>query len=65
VPGSVRELNDEQPHFGLLLTGSHDLKEKFEGFRMEQWRSRLHILDSLPGISREEGRQIVPRNCPG
>lgn len=61
---TLRELNDEPPHFGLLLLGSHDLKKKFEGFRMEQWRSRLHILDSLPGISRDEGRKIVCQELP-
>ena len=61
---TIRELNDEAPHFGLLLLGSHDLREKFEGFSMEQWRSRLDILDSLPGISREEARAIVARELP-
>jgi DNA transposition AAA+ family ATPase len=61
---NLRRLNDEPPNFGLLLLGSHDLKDKFSGFSMEQWRSRLHILKSLPGINREEGAQILRVETP-
>jgi transcriptional regulator with XRE-family HTH domain len=60
----VRELNDEAPHFGLLFLGSHDLCEKFAGFHMEQLRSRLHILKSLPGMTRKEASVPVREELP-
>jgi len=55
----LRELNDEPPRFGLMFLGSHDLKERFNGFHMEQYRSRIHVLDSLPGMDKPEARQAI------
>lgn len=60
----VRELNDEPPHFGLMFLGSHDLQEKFSGFQMEQLRSRLDILESLPGMTRKEASDAVRGELP-
>lgn len=56
---TVRELLDEPPHCGLLFAGSHNLKNIFQQFELEQWRSRIHAGKALPGISDEEAEKIV------
>lgn len=56
---TVRELLDEPPHSGLLFLGSHNLKQIFEQYELEQWRSRLHAGKSLPGISEHESKLII------
>lgn len=60
----VRELNDQPPHFGLMITGSHDLVQRFDGFAMEQWRERLQVMSTLPSITREEARMILNTELP-
>lgn len=58
---TIRELLDRPPHAGLLFLGSHNLKQIFQQFELEQWRSRLHAGKALPGISDEEAREIVAK----
>jgi DNA transposition AAA+ family ATPase len=55
----VRELLDEPPHCSLLFAGSHNLKQIFQQMELEQWRSRLHAGNPLPGISEVEAQEIV------
>jgi DNA transposition AAA+ family ATPase len=58
---TIRELVDEPPHFGLVLAGSHGLRDMFErrALVLEQWNSRLHAGKSLPGIQRDEATEII------
>ena len=58
---TIRELLDQPPHCGLLFAGTHELEEIFtrQALELEQWRSRFHAGQSLPGISEEEATQIV------
>jgi DNA transposition AAA+ family ATPase len=56
---TIRELLDRPPHAGLLFLGSHNLKQIFAQFELEQWRSRLHAGKALPGISDVEAREII------
>lgn len=58
---TIRELLDQPPHCGLLFAGTHELEEIFtrQALELEQWRSRFHAGQSLPGISDEEAAQIV------
>ncbi len=58
---SDRELLDQPPHFGLLFAGTHELEEIFtrQALELEQWRSRFHAGQALPGISEEEAAEIV------
>ena len=60
---ALRELLDEPPNFSLLLSGSHDLKAKFDQLSatLEQWNSRILAKVRLPGLEREEARAIVRR----
>jgi DNA transposition AAA+ family ATPase len=58
---TVRELLDRPPHAGLLFLGSHNLKQIFQQFELEQWRSRLHAGKALPGISDVEARDIAAK----
>lgn len=59
----LRELLDQPPFFSLLFAGSHDLKEKFDGFAatLEQWNSRIIAKVKLPGLLRDEAIGIVRR----
>jgi DNA transposition AAA+ family ATPase len=58
---TLRELLDQPPHCGLPFAGTHELEEIFtrQALELEQWRSRFHAGQSLPGISEEEATQIV------
>jgi len=58
---TIRELLDQPPHCGLLFAGTHELEEIFtrQALELEQWRSRFHAGQSLPGISEEEAAEIV------
>lgn len=58
---TIRELLDQPPHCGLLFAGTHELEEIFtrQALELEQWRSRFHAGQSLPGISDEEAAAIV------
>jgi hypothetical protein len=58
---TIRELLDQPPHCDLLFAGTHELEEIFtrQVLELEQWRSRFHAGQSLPGISEEEATQIV------
>jgi DNA transposition AAA+ family ATPase len=58
---TIRELLDQPPHCGLLFTGTHELEEIFtrQALELEQWRSRFHAGQALPGISEEEAAEIV------
>jgi DNA transposition AAA+ family ATPase len=57
----IRELNDLRPYFGVMLLGSHRLRQTFEqrAAEMEQWHSRLTAAIELPGISEVCARHIV------
>ena len=59
----LRELLDRQPHFSLLFSGSHDLKNTFDRFSatLEQWNSRIIAKVRLPGLERSEAEGIVWR----
>ena len=59
----VRELLDQPPHFSLLFSGSHDLKNTFDRFSatLEQWNSRIIAKVRLPGLLRDEAEGIVWR----
>jgi type II secretory pathway predicted ATPase ExeA len=58
---TLRELLDQPPHCGLLFAGTHELEEIFtrQALELEQWRSRFHAAQALPGISEEEAATIV------
>ena len=53
---TLRELLDQPPHCGLLFAGTHELEAIFtrQALELEQWRSRFHAGQALPGISEEE-----------
>src|SRR5664280_1569809 len=48
-------------HCGLLFAGTHELEEIFtrQALELEQWRSRFHAGQALPGISEQEAATIV------
>jgi hypothetical protein len=52
---------DQPPHCGLLFAGTHELEKIFtrQALELEQWRSRFHAGQALPGISEEEAASIV------
>ena len=58
---TLRELLDQPPHCGLLFAGTHELEKIFirEALELEQWRSRFHAGQSLPGISEQEAAEII------
>ena len=58
---TLRELLDQPPHCGLLFAGTHELEEIFtrQALELEQWRSRFHAGQALPGISEQEAADIV------
>ena len=58
---TLRELLDQPPHCGLLFAGTHELEAIFtrQALELEQWRSRFHAGQALPGISDEEAADIV------
>src|SRR5580704_6149116 len=58
---TIRELLDQPPHCGLLFAGTHELEEIFtrQALELEQWRSRFHAGQALPGISEDEAAEIV------
>src|SRR5664280_2428641 len=47
-----RELLDQPPHCGLLFAGTHELEAIFtrQALELEQWRSRFHAGQALPGL---------------
>ena len=53
--------HDQQPHSGLLFAGTHELEAIFtrQALKLEQWRSRFHAGQALPGISEEKAATIV------
>ena len=57
---TVRELHD-RASCGVILTGSHDLFEKFLKSRaqLEQWLSRIDHKEPLPGLDENEVREIA------
>ena len=57
----VRELNDCEPHCGILLLGSHQLLRLFHdrAGELEQWNSRIANGVELPGIETHEAVAIV------
>jgi DNA transposition AAA+ family ATPase len=62
----VRELSDEPPHIGLLITGSHQLLNTFKqhAAKLEQWNSRLAAGIELPGIGTDRAMAIVRSMLP-
>lgn len=63
----IRELLDRPPHFGLMFTGSHQLRRFFirNAECLEQWQSRFNRGVSLPGISEEEALGIIAGETQG
>lgn len=61
---TVRELWDEPPHFGVLFLGSHNLVQQFNHPELEQWRRRIRVMQSLPGLSESEAREIIGAELP-
>ena len=57
----VRIYDAQPPHCGLLFAGTHELEAIFtrQALELEQWRSRFHAGQALPGISEEEAADIV------
>lgn len=57
----VRELNDCEPHCGILLAGSHDLAQTFRerAAHLEQWNSRISAGVKLPGMTAPEAIEII------
>jgi hypothetical protein len=47
----------------LLFAGTHELEEIFtrQAFGLEQWRSRFHAGQALPGVSPEEAVDYAMR----
>ena len=45
-------------HFGIRHVLSQELQKYFDE-RLEQWRSRFHAAQALPGISEQEAAAIV------
>jgi hypothetical protein len=45
----------------LLFAGTHELEDIFtrQALELEQWRSRFHAGQALPGISEDEAAEIV------
>jgi len=64
---TIRELLDQPPHCGLLFAGTHELEKIFtrQALELEQWRSRFHAGQSLPGISEQEAAGIVQSELGG
>lgn len=63
---AVRELLDEPPYCGLLITGSHELERKFitNAIELEQWNGRVPRIRSLRGMNEDEARLIVSEELP-
>jgi type II secretory pathway predicted ATPase ExeA len=55
----LRQLLDLPPHFGVILSGSHDLTQRLSHWQMEQWRSRVRKTLYLDGPSIAEARAIL------
>lgn len=57
----IRELNDQRPHFGVMLLGSHNLRNLFahRSAELEQWNSRISQAIELPGIGNDAAKEIV------
>src|SRR5450755_4580105 len=58
---TLRELLDQPPHCGLLFAGTHELEKIFtrQALELEQWRSRFHACQALPGTSEPETADLV------
>jgi DNA transposition AAA+ family ATPase len=58
---TIRELLDQPPQCGLLFAGTHELEKIFtrQALELEQWRSRFHAGQALPGISEQEAAEIA------
>lgn len=63
----IRELNDLPPHFGVMLLGSHRLRQFFteNAAQMEQWHSRITEAIELPGIAKHTIAGIVRQELDG
>jgi DNA transposition AAA+ family ATPase len=58
---TLRELLDRPPYCGLLFAGSHQLQSTFvlNAIQLEQWNSRFHFGQELPGIQRDEAGHVL------
>jgi type II secretory pathway predicted ATPase ExeA len=56
----VRELNDEAG-CGILLAGSHEFGRFLDinAVKLEQWHSRTHMRERLPGLNAAEAEEVV------
>ncbi len=63
---AMRELHDADPRIGILLAGSHTLKQFFDqhAAELEQWNSRLDAGIELSGVSDATARAIFAAECP-
>lgn len=63
----IRELNDIKPYFGVMLLGSHKLRQLFDqhASEMEQWNSRMTGFFELPGIGEDCARRIIHEELAG
>jgi hypothetical protein len=59
----LRHLLDQPPHFSILCSGSHDLKQSFNLLEasLEQWNSRFIDKVRLPGVKEDEAEGIILR----
>ena len=63
---ALRELHDVEPRLGILLAGSHGLKQFFDqrAAELEQWNSRLDAGVELAGVTEATARAIFRAECP-
>jgi DNA transposition AAA+ family ATPase len=64
---TLRELFDQEPHFSLMFTGSHELDRIFTAFSgtLEQLERRVTDKVTLPPVTREEAAGIVRSELAG
>jgi type II secretory pathway predicted ATPase ExeA len=55
------ELLDRKPYIGIIFAGSHDIQERINDPKMEQWRRRIQRTLELEGLQETEAREIVVR----
>jgi DNA transposition AAA+ family ATPase len=57
---TVREINDEAG-CGILLAGSHEFGRFLDlnAIKLEQWHSRTHMRERLPGLNANEAEEVV------
>lgn len=59
----LRQLLDNEPYFGVILAGSHQLSKRLLMPQMEQWASRVRKTHRLNGLHRDEAERILKAEC--